>query len=96
MTTIKPLYDRLVVRRIEEKTMSEGGIIIPDSAKQKSSEGDVLAVGSGKVLEDGRVRPLEVKQGDLVLFSKYAGTEVKLDGQDLIILKEDDVLGVVS
>ena len=94
---LRPLYDRIVVKRIEEgEQKSEGGIIIPDSAKEKPIEGEVIAVGNGKVLEDGSVRKLEVKKGDRVLFGKYSGTEVKLDGEEHLILREDDILGVIE
>jgi chaperonin GroES len=94
---IRPLHDRLIVKRIEEgEQKSAGGIIIPDTAKEKPQEGKVLAVGKGKVNEDGKVLPLDVKTGDTVLFTKYAGTEIKLDGEDHLILREDDVLGVVE
>ncbi len=93
---IRPLQDRLVVRRVEEEEKSKGGIIIPDSAKEKPIEGEVIAVGNGKVTEKGEVRPLDVKVGDRVLFGKYAGTEVKIDGEERLILREDDVLGVIQ
>ena len=93
---LKPLQDRLVVRRVKEEETTKGGIIIPDSAKERPLEGEVLAVGSGKKLEDGTVIPLDVKAGDRILFGKYAGTEVKVDGVDHLILREDEVLGVVE
>jgi len=93
---IRPLQDRLVVSRIAEEEKTKGGIIIPDSAKEKPVEGKVLAVGNGRVLEDGSVRKLDIKVGDRVLFNKYGGTEVKIDGEELLILREDDVLGVVE
>jgi chaperonin GroES len=93
---IRPLQDRVLVSRIEEQQTTAGGIIIPDTAKEKPAEGKVLAVGNGKVMDDGSVRKPDVKKGDRVLFSKYGGTEVKLDGQDLLILREDDILGVVQ
>ena len=93
---IRPLHDRILVQRIDEETKTEGGIIIPDTAKEKPTEGKVLAVGNGKILEDGTTRPLEVKPGDRILFSKYAGTEVKVDGEEQTIIREDDVLGIVS
>jgi chaperonin GroES len=93
---IRPLQDRLVVRRVEEEEKSKGGIIIPDTAKEKPIEGEVIAVGNGKVTEKGDVRPLDVKVGDRVLFGKYAGTEVKIEGDEVLILREDDVLGVIS
>ncbi len=93
---IRPLKDRLVVKRLEEETMTRGGIIIPDTAKEKPISGLVLAVGSGKLLDDGTVRPIDLKAGDKVLFGKYAGTEIKVDGEEHLILREDDVLGVVE
>lgn len=93
---IRPLYDRLVVKRIAEETTTKGGIIIPDTAKEKPISGQVIAVGNGKIQEDGKVRPMDVKAGDRVLFGKYAGTEVKIDGEDHLILREDDVLAVVE
>jgi chaperonin GroES len=92
----RPLHDRVVVRRIEEDERTRGGIIIPDTAKEKPQEGRVIATGSGRVLEDGSVRPLEVKKGDRILFGKYSGSEIKLDGEDHIIMREDDVLAVVE
>ncbi len=94
MSKIRPLQDRVIVRRVKEEEKSKGGIIIPDTAKEKPTEGEVLAVGSGKVLEDGSVRKLDVKVGDRVLFGKYHGNEVKLDGEDRLIIREDDILGV--
>jgi chaperonin GroES len=93
---IRPLQDRLIVKRVAEENKTKGGIIIPDSAKEKPLEGEVIAVGNGKVLEDGKVRPLDIKAGDRVLFSKYAGTEVKIEGEDHLILREEDVLGVIE
>ena len=93
---IRPLSDRIVVKRTQEEEKTKGGIIIPDSAKEKPIEGEVLAVGNGKVLEDGKVRPLDVKVGDRVLFGKYSGTEVKLDGEEHLMLREDDILGVIE
>ena len=93
---IRPLYDRLVVKRIAEETTTKGGIIIPDTAKEKPISGQVIAVGNGKIQDDGKVRPMDVKAGDRVLFGKYAGTEVKIDGEDHLILREDDVLAVVE
>ena len=91
---IRPLQDRILIKRIEEEEKTKGGIIIPDTAKEKPSEGKVMAVGKGKVDEDGKVRPLDVKKGDRVLFSKYSGTEVTVEGEELIIIREDDVLGI--
>jgi chaperonin GroES len=95
-TKIRPLRDRILVKRMEEETKTQGGIIIPDSAKEKPQAGEVVAVGNGKVLEDGKVVPLEVKRGDLVLFGKYSGTEIKLDGEEFLILKEEDILGITG
>ena len=93
---IRPLSDRLVVRRLKEEEKTKGGIIIPDTAKEKPLEGEVVAVGNGKVLKNGKLQPLEVKAGDKVLFGKYSGTEVKIDGEDLVLLREDDVLAVLT
>ena len=93
---IRPLQDRILVKRIEEEETTKGGIIIPDTAKEKPQEGKVIAVGNGKVLEDGKIQPLDVKKGDKVLFSKYAGTEVQIENQEHLIIREDDVLGVVE
>ncbi|KYF57223.1 co-chaperone GroES [Sorangium sp. So ce1024] len=93
---IRPLQDRIVVKRVESETKTKGGIIIPDTAKEKPIEGRVVAVGNGKVLKDGKVRPLEVKVGDKVLFGKYSGTEVKLDGEEHVLIREDDVLAVTE
>ena len=93
---IRPLQDRILVKRIEEEEKSKGGIIIPDTAKEKPQEGKVIAVGKGKVDEDGKVRPLDVKKGDRVLFSKYSGTEVNIEGDEHLIIREDDVLGVLE
>ncbi len=93
---IRPLQDRILVRRIDEEETSKGGIIIPDSAKEKPQEGKVIAVGKGKIGEDGKVQRLDVKKGDKVLFSKYAGTEITLEGDEHLIIREDDVLGVVE
>ncbi|MFN7133183.1 MAG: co-chaperone GroES [Myxococcales bacterium] len=96
MSKIRPLQDRIIVKRVEEEEKTKGGIIIPDTAKEKPLEGKVLAVGNGKILEDGKVRPLDIKVGDRILFSKYSGTEVKIDGEEHLILREDDVLGVIE
>src|SRR4249919_1088991 len=93
---IRPLQDRVIVRRVKEEEKTKGGIIIPDTAKEKPIEGEVLAVGNGKVLEDGSVRALDIKPGDRVLLGKYSGTEVKLDGEEALILREDDILGVIE
>ena len=95
-TKIRPLQDRVIVRRLEEEEETEGGIIIPDTAKEKPMEGKVVAVGKGKVSEAGKVVPLDVKKGDRILFSKYAGTEVKLDGEEHLIMREDDILGIIE
>jgi len=94
--TIRPLHDRLLVRRIEEKETAKGGIIIPDTAKEKPQEGEVLAVGNGKILENGRKIALDVKVGDKILFGKYSGSDVKIDDQEVLILREDEVLAVVG
>ncbi len=95
-TKFTPLHDRILVKRIEEQETVRGGIIIPDTAKEKPQEGEVIAVGKGKINEDGKVFPLDVKHGDRILFGKYAGTEVKIDGEEFLIMKEDEVLGIVS
>jgi chaperonin GroES len=93
---VRPLHDRMVVRRIEEKETAKGGIIIPDTAKEKPQEGEVLAVGNGKVLDNGTKVALEVKVGDKILFGKYSGTEIKIDDEDVLILREDEVLAVLA
>jgi chaperonin GroES len=93
---IRPLQDRIIVKRVQEEEKTKGGIIIPDTAKEKPIEGKVIAAGNGKVLEDGKVRPLDVKAGDRILFSKYAGTEIKLDGEEHLIMREEDILGVIE
>ena len=93
---IRPLHDRVVVKRMEEERTSAGGIVIPDSATEKPSRGEVIAVGNGKVADNGDVRPLDVKAGDTVLFGKYAGTEIKIDGEEVLIMREDDILGVIE
>jgi chaperonin GroES len=93
---IRPLQDRVIVKRAEEEGKTKGGIIIPDTVKEKPMEGKVTAVGNGKVLEDGQIHPLDVKAGDRVLFTKYAGTEVKIDGEEHLIMREDDILGVIE
>jgi chaperonin GroES len=93
---IRPLHDRVLVKRIEEEAKTKGGIIIPDTAKEKPQEGRVVAVGSGKLLDDGTVRPLDVKAGDKILFGKYSGSEITLDGDEHIILREEDVLAILS
>ena len=93
---IRPLHDRVVVRRMEEERTSAGGIVIPDSATEKPSQGEVVAVGNGKILENGNVRPFDLKVGDKVLFSKYGGTEVKVEGEELLVMREDDITAVVE
>lgn len=93
---IRPLQDRVIVKRLEEEEKSKGGIIIPDSAKEKPIEGKVMAVGKGKVMDDGTVRALDVKEGDRVLFGKYSGTDVTIEGEEHLILREDDILGVIE
>jgi chaperonin GroES len=93
---IRPLHDRLIVKRTEEESRSKGGIIIPDSAKEKPTKATVVAVGNGKILENGTVRPLDIKAGETILFGKYSGSEVKVDGEDLLILREEDVLGIIE
>jgi chaperonin GroES len=94
--SIRPLHDRVVVRRLDQEVTSPGGIVIPDSAKEKPSEGEVVSVGNGKINENGDVRPLDVKPGDKVLFGKYSGTEVKVDGEDLLVMREDDIMAVIE
>jgi chaperonin GroES len=96
MAKFTPLHDRILVRRVEEAETTRGGIIIPDSAKDKPQEGEVISAGKGKINEEGKVRPLDVKEGDRILFGKYAGTEIKLDGEDFIIMREEEVLGLLS
>ena len=93
---IRPLQDRIIVKRIEEEEKTKGGIIIPDSAKEKPMEGEVIAVGTGKILENGKKQPLEVQNGERVLFSKYAGTDIKIDEVEHLIMKEDDILGIIE
>jgi chaperonin GroES len=93
---LKPLNDRVVVKRIEEEQKTAGGIIIPDSAKEKPIRGEILAVGTGKLLDDGTRRPLDVKVGDKVLFGKYAGNDIKIEGEELLIMREDDILAVIE
>ena len=91
-----PLHDRILIKRIEEKETAKGGIIIPDSAKEKQQEGEVIAVGNGRKTDDGKIIPLDVKAGDRILFGKYSGTEIKVDNEDFLILKEEEILGVVE
>ena len=93
---IRPLHDRLIVKRLEEEDKTKGGIIIPDSAKEKPAEGKVIAVGAGRLKKDGTKLPMEVKKGDRILFAKYGGTEVKIDGEEHLIMKEEDVLGIIE
>ena len=93
---IRPLHDRIIVKRLEEERTSAGGIIIPDTATEKPIQGKVVAVGKGKILEDGTVRPLDVKVGDKILFGKYSGTEVKVDGDELVVMREEDVMAVIE
>ena len=93
---IRPLHDRVVVRRMEEEKNSAGGIVIPDSAAEKPIQGEVIAVGNGKILDSGEVRALDVKVGDKVLFGKYSGTEVKLDGDEFLVMREEDIMGVLE
>jgi chaperonin GroES len=94
--SLRPLHDRLIVQRLEEDQVTKGGIIIPDSAKEKPQRGKVIAVGKGKVAEDGSIRPVDVKAGDVVLFGKYAGTEVKIENEERLIIREDDILAVIE
>ena len=96
MASIRPLHDRVIIKRIEEQEQIRGGIIIPDTAKEKPQEGEVIAVGNGKLLDNGERTQLEVREGDRVLFGKYAGTEVKLDGEEYLIMREDDILGIIE
>src|SRR5215468_7200387 len=95
-TKLTPLHDRIVVRRVEEAETTRGGIIIPDSAKDKPQEGEVISVGRGKSNDEGKVFPLAVKEGDRILFGKYSGTEIKLDGEDYVIMREEEVLGIIA
>jgi|SRR5579871_1129880 len=93
---LTPLHDRILVRRIEQEETTRGGIVIPDTAKDKPQEGEVIAIGKGKINEEGKVRPLDVKEGDRILFAKYAGSEIKLDGEEFLIMREDEVLGILT
>jgi chaperonin GroES len=93
---IRPLHDRVIVKRVEEERTSPGGIVIPDTAAEKPIQGKVVAVGKGKILEDGQVRPLDVKVGDRILFGKYSGTEVKIEGEDLVVMREEDLMAVIE
>lgn len=93
---IRPLYDRIVVKRVEQKEQMQGGLYIPDTAKEKPQEGEVVSVGKGKRLEDGKVVPLDVQEGDRILFGKYSGSDIKIDGQEYLIMREDEVLGILE
>jgi chaperonin GroES len=93
---LRPLHDRVIIKRLEAETKSAGGIVIPDSATEKPIKGEVIAAGTGKIQEDGKVRPMAVKVGDVVLFGKYSGTEVKVDGQELLVMREEDLIAVVE
>ncbi len=93
---IRPLHDRVIIRRLEEDRKSAGGIVIPDTAAEKPMKGEVVAAGPGKLTDDGKLRPLDVNPGDKVLFGKYSGTEVKMDGQDIVVMREDDIMGVIE
>jgi chaperonin GroES len=93
---LRPLHDRVIIKRLEAETKSAGGIVIPDSATEKPIKGEVVAVGTGKILEDGKVRPLAVKAGDKVLFGKYSGTEVKVDGEELLVMREEDLVAIID
>jgi chaperonin GroES len=96
MSKLRPLHDRVIVKRLEEERVSAGGIVIPDSATEKPTRGKVIAAGNGRILENGSVRPMSVKEGDTVLFGKYAGQEIKIDGEELVFLKEDDIVAVIE
>lgn len=96
MSTIRPLHDRVVIRRLDDERKTKSGIVIPETAAEKPSRGEVIAVGQGKVLDNGDHRPVDVKKGDKVLFGKYAGTEVKVDNEELVIMREEDILGVIE
>ena len=93
---LRPLHDRVIVKRLEEEKKSAGGILIPDAATEKPQKGEVVAVGPGRVMDDGKLRPCDVKKGDIVLFGKYSGSEVKLDGEELVVMKEDDIVAVIG
>ena len=95
-TKFTPLHDRVLVRRVEEAETTRGGLIIPDSAKDKPQEGEVISTGKGKINDEGKVRPLDVKEGDRILFGKYSGTEIKIDGEEFLIMREEEVLGIVK
>ena len=93
---VRPLHDRVLVKRTNEEERSKGGIIIPDTAKEKPAQGEIIAVGQGRIGDDGKVRPLDVKQGDKILFGKYSGTEIKIDGDEFLMMREEDILGVIA
>ena len=93
---IRPLHDRVVVKRVEEERKTPGGIVIPDNAAEKPDQGEVIAVGNGKILEDGKVRPLDVKVGDRILFGKYSGSTVKMEGEEYLVMREDDIMGIIA
>jgi chaperonin GroES len=93
---VRPLHDRVLVKRFLEEEKSKGGIIIPDTAKEKPIQGEIIAVGTGRIAEDGKVRPLEVKKGDKILFGKYSGTEIKIEGDDFLMMREEDILGIIQ
>ncbi len=93
---VRPLHDRVLVKRTNEEERSKGGIIIPDTAKEKPAQGEIIAVGQGRIGDDGKVRPLDVKKGDKILFGKYAGTEIKIDGDEFLMMREEDILGVIA
>ncbi len=93
---VRPLHDRVIIRRLEEETTSAGGIVLPDSATEKPMRGKVIAVGNGKILDSGEIRPLDLKEGDEVLFGKYSGTEIKIDGEELLVMREDDIMAVIE
>jgi len=96
MSKLRPLHDRVIVKRLEEERISAGGIVIPDSATEKPTRGKVIAAGAGRILEDGKVRPMSVKEGDTVLFGKYSGQEIKIEGEEYLIMREEEILGVVT
>jgi len=96
MMNIRPLHDRVVVKRLEEERKSAGGIVIPENAAEKPDQGEVIAVGKGKILEDGKLRPLDVKAGDRILFGKYSGSTVKIEGTEYLVMREDDIMGIIA
>ena len=93
---IRPLHDRVIVKRVEEERTTESGIVIPDSATEKPDTGEVLAIGTGKILDDGKIKPLDVKVGDKILFGKYSGQTVKIEGEDMLVMKEEDIMGILE